>query len=221
MASTGPSQQRLSRIAVALSLDPTNPTNSNQTPEEAAYLRQIHEDERDQISDALNISDEVFIEESEQGISVEVEANMDEMKEESRLSEEETEIRKTAQALFALEESLLDQHITNIKVSARVVTFVFHTVFLDPVTDSFFWQPQENAEMLRQEDGLLQTIEQVDDPTDDEMDNYAIQLAEFLDRKEALILNLQSKLDEYKMHAISGHQLARMDFRRSFPKGHP
>lgn len=221
MASTGPSQQRLSRIAVALSLDPTNPTNSNQTPEEAAYLRQIHEDERDQISDALNISDEVFIEESEQGISVEVEANMDEMKEESRLSEEETEIRKTAQALFALEESLLDQHITNIKVSARVVTFVFHTVFLDPVTDSFFWQPQENAEMLRQEDGLLQTIEQVDDPTDDEMDNYAIQLAEFLDRKEALILNLQSKLDEYKMHAISGHQLARMDSRRSFPKGHP
>ena len=59
--------------------------------------------------------------------------------------------------------------------------------------------------MLRQEDGLLQTIEQVNDPTDDEMDNYAIQLAEFLDRKEALILSLQSKLDEYKMHAISGH----------------
>ena len=55
--------------------------------------------------------------------------------------------------------------------------------------------------MLRHEDGLLQTIEQVDNPTDDEMDNYAIQLAEFLDRKEALLFSLQAKLDEYKMHA--------------------
>ena len=59
--------------------------------------------------------------------------------------------------------------------------------------------------MLRLEDSLLQTIEQVDNPTDDDMDNYAIQLAEFLDRKEALILSLQAKLDEYKMHAIGGH----------------
>ena len=57
--------------------------------------------------------------------------------------------------------------------------------------------------MLRHEDGLLQAIEQVDNPTDDEMDNYAIQLAEFLDRKEALIKSLQSKLDGYKL--ISGH----------------
>ncbi len=59
--------------------------------------------------------------------------------------------------------------------------------------------------MLRLEDGLLQTIEQLDNPTDDDMDDYAIQLAEFLDRKEGLILSLQEKLDEYNMHAISGH----------------
>ena len=38
----------------------------------------------------------------------------------SHFSDEETEIRKTAQALFELEESLLDQHITNIKVSSEV-----------------------------------------------------------------------------------------------------
>jgi len=62
--------------------------------------------------------------------------------------------------------------------------------------------------MLRLEDGLLQTIEQVEDPTDDEMDNYAIQLAEFLDRKEELILSLQSKLDEYKMYSMSERQLS-------------
>ena len=48
--------------------------------------------------------------------------------------------------------------------------------------------------MLRQEDSLLQTIEHVNDPTDDEMDDYAIQLAEFLDRKEALLMSLQKKL---------------------------
>ena len=56
--------------------------------------------------------------------------------------------------------------------------------------------------MLRHEDGLLQTIEQRDDPTDDEMDTYAIQLAEFLDRKEELVLSLQSKLDEFTMYAV-------------------
>ena len=122
------------------------------------------------------------------------------------LSEEETEIRKTAQALFALEESLLDQHISNIKVRkwSCVCSFI---VGLFSLTKSlvFINVRQENADMLRLEDGLLQTIEQVDNPTDDDMDNYAIQLAEFLDRKEALILSLQAKLDEYKMHAITGH----------------
>ena len=62
--------------------------------------------------------------------------------------------------------------------------------------------------MLRHEDSLLQGIEQIDDPTDDEMDNYAIQLAEFLDRKEELILSLQSKLDEYKMYSARERELA-------------
>ena len=82
--------------------------------------------------------------------------------------------------------------------------FYFGTFILDLIIDQFF-VPQENAEMLRHEDGLLQIIEHADGPSDDEMDNYAIQLAEFLDRKEKLILSLQSKLDEYTMHAISGH----------------
>lgn len=168
--------QRLARITAALSLEGNVPNNSNATPEVDAYLSQTLQEEdefADDFSrDPVNVSDEISVDEFEQGDS-------NDMKEEDdRLSEEETKIRKTAQALFALEESLLDQHISNIK---------------------------ENAEMLRLEDGLLQTIEQLDNPTDDDMDDYAIQLAEFLDRKEALILSLQEKLDEYKMYAISGH----------------
>ena len=62
--------------------------------------------------------------------------------------------------------------------------------------------------MLRQEDALLQKIEQVSAPTDDEMDNYAIQLADFLDRKEALIMSLQTKLDDYKIYSAREQQLA-------------
>ena len=115
-------------------------------------------------------------------------------------------MRRTAQALFELEESLLDQHITNIKVSC-----VFEPIVISRLNDStttLLIYLQENAEMLRHEDGLLQTIEKVDDPTDDEMDTYAIQLAEFLDRKEELVLSLQSKLDEYKMYSSGEHQLA-------------
>ena len=62
--------------------------------------------------------------------------------------------------------------------------------------------------MLRQEDSLLQKIEHVKDPTDDEMDDYAIQLAEFLDRKEALIMSLQKKLDDYKIYSAREQELA-------------
>jgi len=40
------------------------------------------------------------------------------------------------------------------------------------------------------------------------MDNYAIQLADFLDRKEALIMSLQTKLDDYKMYSAREQQLA-------------
>lgn len=46
---------------------------------------------------------------------------------------------------------------------------------------------------------MLQTIEQVTNPSDEEMDNYAIKLAAFLERKEALIMSLQTKLDDYKI----------------------
>ena len=49
--------------------------------------------------------------------------------------------------------------------------------------------------MLTQEGKLLQKIQSGGLPEDD-MDNYAIQLAEFLDRKELLIHRLQAKLDE-------------------------
>ena len=61
--------------------------------------------------------------------------------------------------------------------------------------------------MLRQEDALLQTIEQVSNPTDDEIDSYAIQLAAFLEKKEVLIMSLQTKLDDYKIYSAREQQL--------------
>lgn len=87
-------------------------------------------------------------------------------------TDEEAQMRSTIQQLFELEESLLDQHITNIK---------------------------ENAEMLRQEDELLISIEKNKQPEDEEMDSYAIQLAAFLEEKEARILSLQDKVHSYKL----------------------
>jgi hypothetical protein len=63
--------------------------------------------------------------------------------------------------------------------------------------------------MLTQEGRLLQKIQQrAGLPDDDEMDSYAIQLAEFLDRKEALIMTLQAKLDEFHVQLSCEHQLA-------------
>lgn len=94
--------------------------------------------------------------------------------------EEEAELRRTVQALFELEESLLNQHMSNI---------------------------QENAEMLTQEGKLLQTV-QAGGLSEDEMDEYAIQLAEYLDRKEVLIYKLQSKLGEFQNQLVKEQQLA-------------
>jgi hypothetical protein len=94
--------------------------------------------------------------------------------------EDEAEMRRTVQALFVLEEALLNQHMSNI---------------------------QENAEMLTQEGKLLQKV-QAGGLSEAEMDEYAIQLAEYLDRKEVLIYKLQSKLTEFHMQLAKEQQLA-------------
>jgi len=120
VATIEPSQKRLSRIAAALSLDRTNLTS-----EEVSDLDESQQEERDEFNDAVDISDEALFDESEQGISDELEPEINEKEEEPRLSEEETEMRRTAQALFELEESLLDQHISNIKVSFGTFEFLF------------------------------------------------------------------------------------------------
>jgi len=195
-----PSQQRLARVAAALHWEPSAAMDSKQLASSVdhvpsnqnIYSSQTEErfSDHDISRDVINVSDEISVEEKERNEEV----DLDDFELESALSseenyrtegtnpiEEETEMRRTVQRLFELEESLLDQHITNIK---------------------------ENAEMLRHEDSLLQTIEQIDNPTDDETDNYAIQLAEFLDRKEELIFSLQSKLEEYRMFAAREKQLA-------------
>jgi hypothetical protein len=63
--------------------------------------------------------------------------------------------------------------------------------------------------MLTQEGRLLQTVQKGGGlPDDEEMDTYAIQLAEFLDRKENLIVALQSRLDEFHVQLSCEQQLA-------------
>jgi kinesin family protein 2/24 len=66
---------------------------------------------------------------------------------------------------------------------------------------------QENAEMLTQEGKLLQTLQNGNYSTE-EVDKYAIKLAEFLDRKESLIWTLQSKLDEFQNYLAREQELA-------------
>jgi kinesin family protein 2/24 len=75
------------------------------------------------------------------------------------------------------------------------------------VSSNIFFVIQENAEMLTQEGKLLQTV-QAGGLSEDEMDDYAIQLAEYLDRKEVLIYKLQSKLVEFQKQLVKEQQLA-------------
>lgn len=65
--------------------------------------------------------------------------------------------------------------------------------------------------MLTQEGKLLQSVQQAGGGTTDDgaMDEYAIQLAEYLDRKEVLIYKLQSKLIEFQKQLAKEQVLSR------------
>lgn len=121
MANIEPSKQRLSRITAALCWERQTSTgtdpNTNAPIEQDLSLSQTDpsEDFANLSIDPVDALDEISIEENDENEEPYYGGNG--MKEESQLSEEETQMRKTAQALFELEESLLDQHITNIKVS--------------------------------------------------------------------------------------------------------
>jgi hypothetical protein len=54
------------------------------------------------------------------------------------------------------------------------------------------------AEMLHDEFRMIQAIEAADNISGDDMDSYAIKLAEYLDRKDILIRNVRSKFDELR-----------------------
>lgn len=94
--------------------------------------------------------------------------------------DDEDEMRLIVQALFELEEALLNQHMSNI---------------------------QEHAEMLTEEGKLLQHVQA--GVSEEELDEYAIQLAEYLDRKEILISKLQYKLDDFQKQLRKEQQMAK------------
>ena len=100
------------------------------------YLSQTHSTEslieHDLPRSVTNISDEISNEEEEwedDGIEVEFDLETSKSQEGNKekksncLTKEEAEMRRTVQVLFELEESLLDQHITNIKVSNTAIAF--------------------------------------------------------------------------------------------------
>nr|Q39493.1 RecName: Full=Diatom spindle kinesin-1 [Cylindrotheca fusiformis]AAB05681.1 diatom spindle kinesin 1 [Cylindrotheca fusiformis] len=145
-----------------------------------AFTEQVDEEEADdEEGDYEEESEDLDYEDSEgQDYEEAVESQYDHSQE---AQEGEEELRRTVQAVFELEEALLNQHMSNI---------------------------QANAEMLTQEGKLLQSV-QAGGLSEDEMHNYAIQLAEFLDKKESLIYKLQSKLDEFQEQLAREQELAR------------
>ena len=132
-SSIGPSQTRLTRIAAALDWVRNTETESEPTAtpfnclssEQDMYLRQTHSTERLLGADLIeNIDNKSEEEVDEVGIEQELfEAEIPKFEEQTNviksppLRDEQTEMRRTVQILFELEESLLDEHITNIKVS--------------------------------------------------------------------------------------------------------
>lgn len=54
--------------------------------------------------------------------------------------------------------------------------------------------------MLQEEFKMIQDLEALGEVSEDAMDNYAIKLAEYLDRKELLIRSVQAKVETVKKH---------------------
>ena len=63
--------------------------------------------------------------------------------------------------------------------------------------------------MLQEEFIMIQDVEGLSKVSDDAMDNYAIKLAEYLDRKELLIRSVQSKFETVKRHRAMNEAISR------------
>lgn len=89
------------------------------------------------LSDSFSIEEEQKDEDFEEEFGFEIERSPDRKckKEPTHLSDGEAEMRRTVQVLFELEEALLDQHISNIKVRflRMLLTCMLHRVFSHPI----------------------------------------------------------------------------------------
>ncbi|KAG7369138.1 diatom spindle kinesin 1 [Nitzschia inconspicua] len=124
-------------------------------------------------------ADEKYIAESVSTLSGEI-SDLDDdegterpIKETKPTEREESEALRAARELFDVEEELRDEHFACL---------------------------QDMAEMLQEEFKMIQDMEAMAQASDDAMDNYAIKLAEYLDRKELLIRSVQAKFDIVKHH---------------------
>ena len=129
-----PSNQRLARITAALNWERDASRDSElvisvpDRSEQETHVEQNHFSEslveHDQPRNAERFSFKVPYEEEKETGLIETE-NIDEI---DLLCDEEAEMRRTVEVLFELEESLLDQHISNIKVSCVFISdlcFIF------------------------------------------------------------------------------------------------
>ncbi len=62
--------------------------------------------------------------------------------------------------------------------------------------------------MLQEEFRMVQAVSDAGNISDEDMDDYAIKLAEFLDRKEYLIRRVQSKFELVKNRVARVQELA-------------
>ncbi len=139
-----------------------------------------HENEHGEEEDDEEEEDEDYIPSEEEEEDDDFSASEYTQEDTQPTVDDEDEMRLIVQALFELEEALLNQHMSNI---------------------------QEHAEMLTEEGKLLQHVQ--GGVTEEEMDEYAIQLAEYLDRKEILISKLQYKLEDFQKELRKEQQMAR------------
>jgi len=95
--------------------------------------------------------------------------------------EQEEEWRQAAQAIFEQEEDLLNTHMSNISISAQLLT---------------------------EEGRMLQQVQQ-EDVTDDEIGDYVTRLEEIIERKTELVEHLEEKMASFRKTLKHEEELSR------------
>jgi uncharacterized protein YeeX (DUF496 family) len=201
----GPSQHRLARILSALDW---SPNSSNEDQNDFGAMKSGLEAEEKYVTESMSTLSGELSDMEDEPIE---QCSQRWIRESEPTLDEENEALRSARELFEVEEELRDEHFACLQVSCLSYSGALRTwqKRLTLLLNMLSRLNQDMAQMLQEEFIMIQDIEGSGEVSDDTMDNYAIKLAEYLDRKELLIRSVQARFEMVKKHRALNEAIAR------------